>query len=143
MTKKIFSTAWKRSTLPRKQRKYRYNAPLHVRQKLVHVHLSAELRKKQGTRAMQVRKGDKVKVLRGKFKKQEGKVERVDLKRERLFVTGMEYTKKNGTKIMVPLRPSNVMIVALDMADKRRKAGKEKLSNSTQKETKLKSGESQ
>ena len=76
---------------------------------------------------MQVRKGDKVKVLRGKFRKQEGKVERVELKRERVFVTGMDYTKKNGTKVPVPLRPSNLMIVALDMSDKRRKAGKEKL----------------
>lgn len=90
---------------------------------------------------MQVRKGDKVKVLRGKFKKQEGKVERVDLKRERLFVTSMEYTKKNGTKIMVPLRPSNLMIVALDMADKRRRAGKEKLSKEKSKEAKTKSNE--
>ena len=141
MEAKKFSTSWKRSTQPRKQRKFRYNAPLHVRQKLVHVHLSSELRQKQGTRAMQVRKGDKVKVLRGKFRKQEGKVERVELKRERVFVTGMEYTKKNGTKVPVALRPSNLMIVALEMADKRRKTGKEKLQKAT--ETPLKSsGES-
>lgn len=127
MDNKHFSTSWKASSQPRKQRKYRYNAPLHVRQKLVHVHLSSELRQKHGSRAMQVRKGDKVKVLCGKFRKQEGKVERVELKRERVFVTGMDYTKKNGTKVLVPLRPSNLMIVVLDLADKRRKAGKEKL----------------
>src|SRR3990167_8515877 len=139
MDKKKFSTSWKRSTQPRKQRKYRYNAPLHVRQKLVHVHLSRELRQKHGTRAIQVRKGDKVKVLRGKFKKQEGKVERVELKRERVFVTGMDYTKKNGTKILVPLKPSNLMIVVLDMTDKRRTAGKEKVQK--MKETKSKSNE--
>ncbi|MEK6939871.1 MAG: 50S ribosomal protein L24 [Nanoarchaeota archaeon] len=139
MDAKKFSTSWKGSTQRRKQRKYRYNAPLHVRQKLVHVHLSKELRQKQGTRAMQVRKGDKVKVLRGKFRKQEGKVERVILKRERVFVTGIEYTKKNGTKVPVPFQPSNLMIVALDMADKRRKAGKAKTQKSTEtKETKSK-----
>ncbi|HLD40074.1 MAG TPA: 50S ribosomal protein L24 [Candidatus Nanoarchaeia archaeon] len=142
MNNEKFSTSWKRSTQARKQRKFRYNAPLHVRQKLVHVHLSPELRQKQGTRAMQVRKGDKVKVLRGKFRKQEGKVEKVELKRERVFVTGMDYTKKNGTKIPVPLRPSNLMIVVLDMADKRRKAGKEKLQKKEDKESKSKSGES-
>ncbi|MDP3698110.1 MAG: 50S ribosomal protein L24 [Nanoarchaeota archaeon] len=136
MDAKQFSTSWKASSQPRKQRKYRYNAPLHIRQKLVHVHLSKDLRQKQGTRAMQVRKGDKVKVLRGKFRKQEGKVERVELKRERVFVTGMDYTKKNGTKIPVPLRPSNLMIVALEMTDKRRTAGKEKLQK---KESKTKS----
>ena len=141
MEAKKFSTSWKRSTQPRKQRKFRYNAPLHVRQKLVHVHLSSELRQKHGTRAMQVRKGDKVKVLRGKFRKQEGKVERVELKRERVFVIGMDYTKKNGTKIPVPLRPSNLMIVALEMADKRRKAGKEKLHKAKQPSAKS-SGES-
>src|SRR3990167_4824555 len=142
MTTKKFSINWKRSTQPRKQRKYRYNAPLHVKQKFMHVHLSSELRKKQGTRSMQVRKGDKVKVLRGKFRKQEGKVEKVELKRERVFVTGMDYTKKNGTKIPVPLRPSNLMIVVLDMADKRRKAGKEKLQKAKEtKESKVKSGE--
>ncbi|MDO8511023.1 MAG: 50S ribosomal protein L24 [Nanoarchaeota archaeon] len=139
MEAKKFSTSWKASSQPRKQRKYRYNAPLHVRQKLVHVHLSKDLRQKHGTRAMQVRKGDKVKVLRGKFKKQEGKVERVELKRERVFVTGMDYTKKNGTKILVPLKPSNLMIVVLDMTDKRRTAGKEKVQK--MKETKSKSNE--
>ncbi|MEK6809572.1 MAG: 50S ribosomal protein L24 [Nanoarchaeota archaeon] len=142
MENKKFSTHWKRSTQPRKQRKYRYNAPLHIRQKLVHVHLSKDLRQKQGTRAMQVSKGDKVKVLRGKFRKQEGKVERVELKRERVFITGMDYTKKNGTKIQVPFQPSNLMIVVLDTADKRRKAGKEKSQKSQKmKETKSKSNE--
>lgn len=141
MTEKKFSTSWKRSTQPRKQRKYRYNAPLHAQQKLVHVHLSQDLRQKRGTRAMQVRKGDKVKVLRGKFRKQEGKVERVELKRERVFVTGMDYTKKNGTKVQVPFQPSNLMIVVLDTTDKRRKAGKEKLQRA-QKETSKSSGES-
>lgn len=141
MDKKKFSTSWKASSQARKQRKYRYNAPLHVRQKLVHVHLSKDLRQKHGSRAMQVKKGDRVKVLRGKFRKQEGKVERVELKRERVFVTGMDYTKKNGTKVPVPLRPSNLMIVVLDMADKRRKAGKEKLQKKEDKESKSKSGE--
>lgn len=142
MEDKKFSTHWKSSNSPRKQRKYRYNAPLHVQQKFAHVHLSKELRQKHGSRAMQVRKGDRVKVLVGKFRKQEGKVERVELKRERVFVTGMDYTKKNGTKILVPLRPSNLMIVSLDLADKRRKSGKEKVqkaSKSATKETKSKS----
>ena len=121
-----FSIHWKSSVQPRKQRKYRYNAPLHVRQKLLHVHLSPELRAKYGTRAVQVRKGDKAKVLRGKFKKQEGKVERVNLKRERVFVSGMEYTKKDGAKVPVGFNPSNLMITVADMSDKRRKLGKEK-----------------
>ncbi len=126
MTQKKFSTHWKSSVQPRKQRKYRHNAPLHVRQKLVHVHLSSELRKKHGTRAAQARKGDKVKVLRGKFRRQEGKVERVNLKRERVFIGGLEYTKKDGAKVPAGFHPSNLLITVLDMSDKRRKFGKEK-----------------
>ncbi len=129
-----FSTHWKSSVQPRKQRKYRHNAPLHVRQKFLHVHLSPELRAKYGTRAVQVRKGDKAKVLRGKFKKQEGKVERVNLKRERVFVSGMEYTKKDGAKVPVGFNPSNLMITVADVSDKRRELGKKK--GKTHQETK-------
>ena len=60
-----FSTAWKSSVKPRKQRKYNYNAPLHLRGSQLHVHLSKELRQKHGVRALRVRVGDTVKVLRG------------------------------------------------------------------------------
>ncbi len=121
MTKTSFSTSWKSSTQPRKQRKYRYNAPLHVKQNLVHAHLSPELRKKYGTRAIQVRKGDKVKVLRGKFKKTEAKVERVDLQRERIFVAGVETIKKDGSKVPLAVNASNIMITEVDTSDKKRK----------------------
>ncbi len=121
MTQKKFSTAWKKSTRPRKQRLYRYSAPLHVKQKLMHVHLSKELRQKYSKRNVQVRVGDKVKILRGQFAKREGKVERIDLKRERVFVTGMEIIKKDGTKIPSPLEPSNMMIIDLILDDKKRK----------------------
>ncbi|SRR3989344_3894149 len=120
MAAKDFSTSWKRSSQPRRQRKYRHNAPLHVKQKMVHVHLSPELRGKYGRRNVQVRKGDKVKVLRGKFSKKEGKVERVHVKGGKVFVTGIEMIKKDGTKLPVALDPSNVMITSLDLSDKRR-----------------------
>ncbi len=121
MVQKTFSTAWKSSSQPRKQRKYRFNAPLHVKQKLMHVHLTPVLRTKYGTRQIQVRKNDKVRVLRGQFKKKEGKVERINLKRQSLYVTGMEIIKKDGSKILVPLNPSNVMVIDLDLGDKKRK----------------------
>ena len=116
-----FSTSWNRSIKPRKQRKFRYNAPLHVKQKLMHVHLSPELRKKYGKRCLELRSGDKIKVLRGQFKKKEGKVEKISLKRERVLVTGVEVIKKEGTKLLFPLRASNLMITDLDLNDKRRK----------------------
>ena len=112
-----FARVWRASTQSRKQRLYRYSAPLHVKQSLMHAHLSVDLRKKYGLRAVQVRKGDKVKVLRGQFTKKEGKVERVDLKRERIYIYGMDALKKDGSKVAVPLRASVVMITELDLGD--------------------------
>ncbi|MCD6381372.1 MAG: 50S ribosomal protein L24, partial [Candidatus Aenigmarchaeota archaeon] len=65
---KKFSKKWVSSKEPRKQRKYRYNAPLHIRQKLVSAHLTKELRNELGIRSLPVRKNDRVKIMRGKFK---------------------------------------------------------------------------
>ncbi len=132
MVKNSFATSWKESTQRRKQRKYRYNAPLHIKQKMLHVHLSPELRKKYGFRNVQVKKGDKVKVLRGQFAKKEGKVERVSLKREHVFVTGLEVVRKEGAKMATPLNPSNMMILELNLNDKKRKS---KLENKQTKQT--------
>ena len=119
---KIFSTAWKSSTQPRKQRKYTYPPPLHIKQKFLHVHLSSELRQKYGHRNAQIKKGDKIKVLRGNFAKKEGRVERVLLKLGKVFVNGVEIIRKNGTKVPFPLHPSNLLIVELELNDKKRKA---------------------
>ncbi|MBR9682969.1 50S ribosomal protein L24 [Candidatus Woesearchaeota archaeon] len=121
MTQKKFSPTWNKSTQPRKQRKYRYGAPLHLKKNFMHSHLSPELRKKHQLRNIQLRTGDRVKILRGTHKKQEGKVETVNIKKERVFITGIEKIKKDGTKLLVPFNPSNLMIVALNLEDKKRK----------------------
>ncbi|MFH1848736.1 MAG: 50S ribosomal protein L24 [archaeon] len=117
---KEFVTSWKSSTQPRKQRKYRYNAPLHIKQKFMGSHLSPELRKKHGIRSIPVRKDDKVKILRGQFRGQSGKVERLDIKRCRVYVSKIEIIKKDGTKTMYPINPSNLMIEVLNLDDKKR-----------------------
>ena len=117
---KKFSVEWKSSTKPGKQRKYRFNAPLHIKQKFVSAHLSKDLRQKLKKRNVDLRKGDKVKVMRGKFKKHEGKVDRVDLKKSLIFVSGVESTKRDGTKRPLALNPSNLMITELNMEDKQR-----------------------
>ncbi len=121
MVRQTFSTSWKRSVQPRKQRKYIYNAPLHIDQKQVHVHVSSELRKKYGIRAVQVRVGDKVRVLRGGFRKKEGRVERVLIKKREVYIAGVEYIKKDGSKLPRSTEPSNLMIIELDTKDPRRK----------------------
>ena len=117
---KNFSVTWKSSKKPRKQRKYRMTAPLHIKQRLSHSHLSKELRKKYGKRSIGLRKGDKVKIITGKFKKHEGKVESIMLKKVRVFVSGVETSKRDGTKKPIPLHPSNIMITELNLDDKLR-----------------------
>jgi len=120
--KSKFSNTWKRSTQPRKQRKFRYNAPLHIRQKLIGVHLSKELRQKHKRRTVGLRKGDKVKVLRGQFKGKTGKVERIDLKKLKVYIMGIESVKKEGTKEYIPIDPSNLLLTELNLEDKKRRA---------------------
>ena len=118
--KKNFSTSWKASTRPGKQRKYRTNSPLHIKQKLVTAHISKDLRKKYVKRSVGIRKGDKVKIMVGKFRKLEGKIERVDLKKTRVYISGVESTKKDGTKRLLPVHPSNLMVTELSLDDKLR-----------------------
>ena len=118
--KKKFSNFWKSSKQPRKQRKYRYNAPLHIRQKFMSSHLSKELRKKYKTRSLGLRKGDKVKVMRGQFKNHVGAVDRIDLKKTEVYVGGIEITKKDGSKTTHPIDPSNLLITELNLDDKLR-----------------------
>lgn len=115
-----FSTNWKKSNQPKKQRKYRYNAPLHLKQKFMRSHLSKELRKKHKKRSIGLKKGDKVKVLRGTYKGKTGKVEKVDLKEQCIYITGIEVIKKDGTKTNYPLHPSNLLITELNLDDKKR-----------------------
>ena len=115
-----FSKTWKASKQPRKQRKYIYNAPLHLRQKFMAAPLSKELRKKYGIRNIGVRKGDEVKIMRGKFKKKQGKINEVNVRKTRIAVDGVQRSKKEGTKVNIWFHPSKVMIVNLNTDDVRR-----------------------
>lgn len=118
--RKKFSVHWKKSKKQKKQRKYRYAAPLHIKQKFIHAHLSKELRKKYKRRNIGLKKGDKVRVMRGQFKKHIGKVDIVDLKEGKVYITGIEITKKDGTKTTYPIDPSNLIITELNIDDKMR-----------------------
>lgn len=115
-----WSSTWKSSKQPTKQRKYLRNAPKHVQGAQLGSHLSPDLRKKYNKRAIRVRKGDKVKVMIGTFKGKTGKVDRIDTKKQRVFISGIEVLKKDGSKAMYPIKPSNLMIQDLDLSDKRR-----------------------
>lgn len=116
-----FSKEWKSSVQPRKQRKYDANAPLHLRRRNISVHLSESLRKQYGRRSALVRSGDKVKILRGNFKEKEGEVQYVSLKDYHVHVTGVSYSKNDGSTAFYPIHPSNMMITDLDLSDPKRK----------------------
>jgi len=119
--KNKWSKHWKSSKQRRKQRKYVANAPLHIRKKLFSTSLSKELRKKHNLRNIPLVKGDRVKVMRGQFKKHIGKVESKDYKKVRIYIEGINAVKKDGTKKFIPIHPSNVIITELNLDDKRRK----------------------
>ena len=118
--KKKFSIAWKASKQTRKQRKYRANAPLHTRHKLMSSNLSKELRKKYARKSFPLKKEDSVKIMRGKFKGKVGKVNTIDLKKLRISVEGLQRQKKDGTKVNVYFNPSKVQIQELNIEDKER-----------------------
>jgi large subunit ribosomal protein L24 len=119
---KMFSAHWNASTQRRKQRKYVEHAPLHIRQKMMNAPLSKELRKKHNKRSMTVRKGDKVKIMRGSYKGKTTTVEGADLRNYRVFLADIEITRKDGGKRKVGIHPSNLQIQELKMDDKYRKA---------------------
>lgn len=84
--------------------------------------LSEELRKKHGKRAVRVREGDAVKILRGEFKGIEGKVTKVDASIGAINIEGVTREKVPGGTAPVPIRASNVSITTLNLDDKIRKS---------------------
>ncbi len=128
--KQKFSIKWKASKQARKQRKFRANAPLHIRHKMVSANLSKELRKRHEKRNFPIRKGDNVRIMKGEFKRKVGKIEVVNLKKMKVEVEGIYRTKKDGTKVSVYFDPSNLQIKELNLDDKKRRDALERKAGS-------------
>jgi large subunit ribosomal protein L24 len=111
----------KRVKNPGKQRKRLFNAPAHIRHKLMAAPLSNELAASRGAKTLSVRKGDTVQIKRGDNKGFEGKVSRVDLKAYRIYLEGLTREKVDGTNIFISVHPSKVQIRSLNLDDKWRK----------------------
>jgi len=88
--------------------------------KILSAHLSDELREKYKRRSFPIRRGDTVKVVRGDFKGFSGAVLRIDRKKMRIYVEGVTREKVDGSKVLIPLHPSKVVITKLNLDDKRR-----------------------
>ena len=123
--KQEFSTKWIASKQPRRQRKYRHNAPLHVRSRFLNAHLSKGLREKYKTRSLRVRTGDEVEIMRGSFAGKKAKITSVDVKRTRVVLEGITRGKKDGSKVNVFFDPSNLTIFTVNSDDRKRFATSE------------------
>ena len=118
--KSEFSKTWNSSKQPRKQVKFRANAPNHIKRTLMGSTLDKKLREKHGRRNIEVVKGDEVKIMRGKFKGKLGKVGKVDVKNTRIQIDGVQRTKTGGEKLETWFHPSKVKIIVLNDNDSRR-----------------------
>lgn len=133
-----FNKSWNSSKQPRKQVKFRANAPNHIKRTFMGATLDKPLREKYGMRSIAVRKGDEVKVMRGKFAKKQGKVGNVDVKHTRIEIDGLQRSKTGGEKLITWFHPSNVKIIILDEKDNRRMKNNKKVGkNSAKVETKV------
>ena len=115
-----FNKSWNSSVQPRKQVKFRANAPNHIKRTFMGATLDKKLREKYGRRNIEVRKGDEVKVMRGKFKGKQGKAGEIDIKNTRLQIDGIQRSKAGGEKLVTWFHPSNVKIIILDDSDNKR-----------------------
>ena len=106
---------------PRKQRKALHNAPPHQRRKQIAGHLSEELLLKYNRRSLPIITGDEVRVMRGDKKGETGTVVDVDTKRRYVLVEGINHKKADGTDVSMPLDPSNLLLIKLNLEDQRRR----------------------
>jgi large subunit ribosomal protein L24 len=113
-----------RSGKPRKQRRFRFTAPMHVRQKFVHVRVAKELAAKLAIkrRSVAVRRGDTVRVMSGSSRGKTGKVLSVDLRKGAVFIDGISRKNAKGKELQIPIKASNVYAIDLDLGDKLREA---------------------
>lgn len=119
-TTENWSRHWNSSKKPSKQRKYRDNAPQHVKDKLVSANVSPELREELGTRSISLRTGDRVEIMRGDDAGASGIVSNIDRDNEKVYINGIEHEKVDGTMREKALRASNLQVQALNIEDDRR-----------------------
>ncbi|XP_060578499.1 large ribosomal subunit protein uL24-like [Ruditapes philippinarum] len=110
------------SSSRRKNRKRHFNAPSHVRRKLMSAPLSKELKQKYNVRAIPIRKDDEVQVVRGHYKGQQvGKIVSCYRKKFVVYIERIQREKANGASVNVGIHPSKVVIVKLKMDKDRKK----------------------
>lgn len=122
MTQKTqnWSREWKGSKNPSKQRKYRRNAPKHVKDKLLSARLSDEIRDELETKTIPLRRGDRVQVMTGEYEGSKGIIRNIDREEQKVYIDGLSRNRQDGTEVHVPFAPSNLQVVALSIEDEKR-----------------------
>lgn len=120
MAKKRYHGSSKR---PKKQRSALYSMQAHCLGRELSAHLSSELRKSLGTRAVTVRVGDRTKVMRGGKKGVSGKVTAVNRRKRTVFIEGLTRKKADGTEVQIPVKAANLLLTELEKGDERRLKG--------------------
>ncbi|KAL4684079.1 hypothetical protein H8959_021773 [Pygathrix nigripes] len=92
-----------------KNRKRHFNAPSHVRRKIMSSPLSKELRQKYNVRSMPIRKDDEVQVVQ------------VYRKKYVIYIERVQREKANGTTVHVGIHPSKVVVTRLKLDKDRKK----------------------
>lgn len=115
-----WSKNWKSSSKPSKQRKHRENAPYHQRKKFLNARLADDVREKIGTKTLPIREGDKAEIMRGEWADATGQIEEVDYDDSKVFISGVETERVDTSDARIPIDPSNVRIIKLDLEDGRR-----------------------
>ncbi|TFH08124.1 MAG: 50S ribosomal protein L24 [Candidatus Thorarchaeota archaeon] len=108
------------SKSPGKQRKKNHSAPVHANKNRLKCRLDEFLQEQYGLRSLVVKTGDLAKIMRGQFRDTEGKVVRVDYKDVRVFLDSATVTKADGKEVNIPIHPSNIKLVKLEMNDERK-----------------------
>jgi large subunit ribosomal protein L24 len=115
----------------RKQRKRRSQSPDHRYHRFLTVRLDDKLIEKYKfvISRMPIRKGDKVKVIRGGFRAptEEYEVAKVIVKNQTVVLEKAVVSKSDGKQVPRVFKPSNLVITKLNLSDRRRRERIERL----------------
>jgi large subunit ribosomal protein L24 len=93
---------------------------MHERKKMLKARLDEFLQEEYGLRSLVIKKGDLVRIMRGQFRDTESKVTLVSYKKGIVYLDNTTITKADGKEAVVPIHPSNLMLVKLEMDEERK-----------------------
>ena len=106
---------------PRKQRRRIRKGPVHSHRNLLKCRMDEFLEEEYGIRSLVPKKGDLVRIMRGQFRDTEGKIVGIDYTKIRIYLENATTTKADGKEAQIPVHPSNLMLVKLELDDDRKR----------------------